>query len=63
MSIFQVSFLKKYNAAKDEHVPEIGIEWAFKQVEELMNKNVPAIHFYVMQNTGPIKTLMKKLGR
>ena len=54
---------EEIQAAKDEHVAEIGIEWAFKQAEELMNKNVPAIHFYVMQNTGPIKTLMKKLGR
>lgn len=49
--------------AKDEHVQDIGIEWAFKQVEELMNHDVPSIHFYVMQNTSPIKTLMKKLGR
>lgn len=49
--------------AKDEHVQDIGIEWAYKQVEELMNHNVPSIHFYVMQNTSPIKTLMKKLGR
>ena len=39
---------EEIQAAKDEHVPEIGIEWAFKQAEELMNKNVPAIHFYVM---------------
>ncbi len=50
-------------AAKDEHVCEIGIEWATKQVEELLEANVPAIHFYVMQNTSPIKTLMKKLDR
>lgn len=49
--------------AKPQHVQEIGIEWAFKQAEELMNANVPAIHFYIMQNTGPIKTLMKKLGK
>lgn len=54
---------EEIQAAKDEHVPEIGIEWAFRQAEELINKKVPAIHFYVMQNTAPIKTLMKKLGR
>lgn len=50
-------------AAKPEHVADIGVEWAYKQVEDLLNSNVPAIHFYVMQNTGPIKALMKKLGR
>lgn len=54
---------EEIQSAKTEHVAEIGINWAFKQVEELMNANVPAIHFYVMQNTGPITTLMKKLGR
>ena len=54
---------EEIQAAKEEHVQDIGIAWAYKQVEELMNYNVPAIHFYVMQNTSPIKTLMKKLGR
>ncbi|MCB0743127.1 MAG: methylenetetrahydrofolate reductase, partial [Ignavibacteriae bacterium] len=49
-------------SAKPEHVPEIGIEWAYKQVQELINAKVPAIHFYVMQNTKPINQLMKKLG-
>jgi methylenetetrahydrofolate reductase (NADPH) len=49
--------------AKPEHAAEIGINWSFKQAEELLNANVPAIHFYVMQNTGPIKKLMKKLGK
>ena len=48
--------------AKPEHVLEIGIEWTYKQVEELLNKNVPAIHFYIMQNSEPIKKLMKKVG-
>lgn len=49
--------------AKKEHVMEIGVEWAFKQAEELLNHDVPAIHFYIMQNSKPIKKLMQKLGR
>lgn len=48
--------------AKPENVLDIGIEWSAKQVEELLNKKVPAIHFYVMQNTLPIKKLLKKIG-
>lgn len=48
-------------AAKPEHVCDIGIEWAGKQIEELMNKNVPAIHFYIMQNTAPITKLLSKI--
>lgn len=47
--------------AKPEHVVEIGINWTLKQVEDLLNNNVPAIHFYVMQNSQPIKILMNKL--
>lgn len=47
--------------AKNEHVMEIGVNWASKQVEELLNKNVPAVHFYIMQNSKPIVMLMDKL--
>lgn len=54
---------EEIHAAKPEHVSDIGIAWAYRQAEELLNANVPAIHFYVMQNTGPIKTLMDKLGK
>lgn len=54
---------EEIQAAKTEHVKDIGIAWALKQAEELVNANVPAIHFYVMQNTEPIKTLLKKLGK
>ena len=47
--------------AKPEHAMEIGVDWAVKQVEELFNNNVPAIHFYIMQNSKPVKLLMKKV--
>jgi methylenetetrahydrofolate reductase (NADPH) len=48
-------------AAKPEHVVDVGVEWAAKQVEELLNKNVPSVHFYIMQNSLPIKKLMDRL--
>ncbi len=48
-------------AAKPEHVMDIGAEWAAKQVEELFNKNVPGVHFYILQNIKPVKKLMDKL--
>lgn len=47
--------------AKPEHVLEIGVNWTLKQVEELLNHNVPALHFFIMQNPKPIKMLMDKL--
>ncbi len=49
-------------AAKPEHVMEIGVNWAAGQVEELLNKGVPAVHFYIMQNSKPVKMLMDKLN-
>ncbi len=49
-------------AQTDEEVLEIGVEWAYKQVKELIEKKVPAIHFYIMQNSKPIRLLMKKIG-
>jgi len=48
-------------AAEPEHVLDIGVEWAAKQVEELLNKNVPSVHFYIMQNSKPIIKLMERL--
>lgn len=48
--------------AEKEHVLEIGVNWATKQVEELFNTNVPAVHFYVMQNAKPITMLMDRIN-
>lgn len=44
------------------NVQEIGINWAVKQIEDLLNNNVPAIHFYILQNVAPIKQIFKKLS-
>ena len=48
--------------AKDEHVSDIGVEWALKQCEQLLNNGAPSIHFYIMQNIKPIQKLLTKLG-
>jgi methylenetetrahydrofolate reductase (NADPH) len=47
--------------AKPDHVMDIGVEWAVKQVEELINRNVPSVHFYIMQNSTPVRKLMERL--
>jgi methylenetetrahydrofolate reductase (NADH) len=54
-------FADEVYAAKPEQVMDIGVEWAAKQVEELLNNNVPSVHFYIMQNSLPVKKLMKRL--
>jgi len=48
--------------APNDQVLEVGVNWAAKQVEGLIAGGVPAIHFYVLQDSRPIKLLMKKIG-
>jgi methylenetetrahydrofolate reductase (NADPH) len=49
------------DSAKSEDVLNIGVEWAAKQVEELLVKKVPSVHFYIMLDPKPIKMLMDRL--
>ena len=48
-------------AAKPEQILDIGVDWAAKQVEDLFENNVPGVHFYIMQNSKPVKRLMERL--
>lgn len=48
-------------AEDSKYTLEIGVNWAYKQVEELFNNCVPAVHFYILQNMKPIQMLFKKL--
>ncbi len=52
---------KVLNAAAQD-VLKAGVEWTFGQVQELLDKKVPAIHFYIMQDSKPIRMLMERLG-
>jgi methylenetetrahydrofolate reductase (NADPH) len=47
--------------ANPDRVPEIGVEWALNQAQELLDRGVPSLHFYVMQSAAAIKKLMAKL--
>lgn len=55
------ALVDEVSAAKPEHVTDIGVEWAAKQVEELFNRNVLSAHFYIMLNSTPVKKLMDRL--
>lgn len=48
-------------AAKPEHVADVGVEWAFKQAEELMNAGLPCVHFYILQHARTVKRVVGKL--
>ena len=46
-----------------ERVVDVGIRWAFEQTRELLDRGVPSVHFYIMQNTAPLVTLLERLRR
>jgi methylenetetrahydrofolate reductase (NADPH) len=48
-------------AAEPEHVPAIGIEWAMKQTEELMNSGLPCVHFYILSTADVVKQVVQSI--
>lgn len=52
------------SAAKNgDEVQAVGVEWAQQQTQELLDKGVPAVHFYIMQNAAAINALLPRLKR
>jgi methylenetetrahydrofolate reductase (NADPH) len=43
-----------------EHVKEIGVKWAMKQTQELLEFGVPGVHFYIMNDTSSVLDIVKK---
>ena len=56
-------FAAEIEAAKPEHVMEVGVEWALKQAQDLLDHDVPSLHFYLMQSSMAINMLMGRLKR
>lgn len=50
-------------AAKDEHVAEVGIAWARKQAEDLIEAGVPGLHFYIMSTAEHVVRVAEPLTR
>ena len=48
-------------AADDDAVTEVEIDWTRHQIEDLLAHDVPAIHLYVMQNPRPTLQLLEEL--
>jgi methylenetetrahydrofolate reductase (NADPH) len=40
---------------------EIGIEWGIQQCNELLDKNVQGLHFYIMADPSPVVNLLDKM--
>ncbi len=52
---------EEIEAAKPKQVLEVGVEWAAKQAQELLDKGAPSIHFYILQSSKAINALLPKL--
>ncbi len=48
-------------AAKPDDVLKIGVEWSVNQVKQLLDENVPSVHFYIMLDSKPISMLLDRL--
>lgn len=48
-------------AAKPEDVLKIGVEWSVNQVKQLLDANVPSVHFYIMLDSKAINMLLDQL--
>ena len=44
-----------------DHVEEIGVNWAIKQTKELIAKGVSNVHFYVMNDAEKVIKVMESL--
>ena len=50
-------------AARPDRVPDVGIEWARMQCEELLDAGVPCIHFYIMSSARYVKAVVEPLRK
>jgi methylenetetrahydrofolate reductase (NADPH) len=48
--------------ANDDHVAEVGVAWAIEQTQELLDRGVPSVHFYVMQTAELVGNVIDKIG-
>jgi methylenetetrahydrofolate reductase (NADPH) len=55
------ALVAEVTAADDDRVAEVGIRWAYEQTMQLFEQGVPSAHFYVMQDTGPLVSLLETL--
>jgi methylenetetrahydrofolate reductase (NADPH) len=49
--------------ANDEECRNIGLQYALKQCDELLSKNVPALHFYIMRDIKHVKGIVSTLKK
>ena len=49
--------------ADDEHVVDIGVEWAIRQCEQLMSAGVQNLHFYILLKPNIVSRVVSQLRK
>ena len=57
------SLAAEVEAADDDRVADVGIEWARAQAQELMDAGVPGIHFYIMSTARHVVQVAESLKK
>ena len=55
------AFSDELESCKKKDVFNVGVEWATMQARELMEHNVPSVHFYVMSSSKAVNAVIEKL--
>ncbi len=50
-------------AAKPEHVTDVGVEWAIRQCDELLGAGVSNLHFYILQTVEHVSKVVRRLRK
>jgi methylenetetrahydrofolate reductase (NADPH) len=45
----------------DEEAKQVGVEWCISQCKELINKDVPSLHFYTLLATDSVRKIAKAI--
>jgi len=57
-----VALADAVDAAEDDQVRDVGVAWAIEQTRDLLDHDVPAVHFYVMGNSRAVSAIIPHLG-
>ncbi|MBX3248078.1 MAG: methylenetetrahydrofolate reductase [Myxococcales bacterium] len=57
------AFSRELEGAKPEHAFDVGVSWAAAQTQELLDKGVPSVHFYVMSSASAVNAVLGKITR
>ena len=49
-------------SAPDHAILDLGVEWAERQVRELLDRGASSVHFYVMQSATAVSKVLARLG-